>query len=136
MSVTEDLTTGSDKEQADRSSRNKVLYAAGGLVAFLVTLAVLSHLPGDAGQIAGAMLRVAIQPQTAAVVIAVIGLNIHFGYTGLLNMGQAGFMMLGAYGFAISIWKGAADGGRRPGRLRGGVRLRAHARHPDAEAAR
>jgi neutral amino acid transport system permease protein len=48
-------------------------------------------------------LREAIAPGTAAVVIAVIGLNIHFGFTGLLNMGQAGFMLLGAYGFAISI---------------------------------
>lgn len=106
MSVTEDLTTGSEKEQADRASRNKLLYAAGGLVAFLVALAVLSHVPGSTGQIAASMLRVAIQPQTAALAIAVIGLNIHFGYTGLLNMGQAGFMMLGAYGFSIAIWKG------------------------------
>ena len=48
-------------------------------------------------------LREAISPGTAAVVIAVIGLNIHFGFTGLLNMGRAGFMLLGAYGFAISI---------------------------------
>lgn len=53
-----------------------------------------------------AMAREAIAPQTAAVAIAVIGLNIHFGFTGLLNMGQSGFMLLGAYGFAISIWKG------------------------------
>ena len=50
------------------------------------------------------MMREALSPQTAAVAIAVIGLNIHFGFTGLLNMGQAGFMLLGAYGFAISIW--------------------------------
>ena len=53
-----------------------------------------------------AMARELIAPQTAAVVIAVIGLNLHFGFTGLLNMGQAGFMALGAYGFSISIWKG------------------------------
>lgn len=52
------------------------------------------------------MLSEAISPQTAAVAIAVIGLNIHFGFTGLLNMGQAGFMLLGAYGFAISIVEG------------------------------
>ena len=34
------------------------------------------------------------------------GLNIHFGYTGLLNFGQAGFMAAGAYGTAISytVW--------------------------------
>lgn len=52
------------------------------------------------------MMREALSPQTAAVAIAVIGLNIHFGFTGLLNMGQSGFMLLGAYGFGISIWHG------------------------------
>ncbi|MAL06647.1 MAG: branched-chain amino acid ABC transporter permease [Microbacterium sp.] len=45
----------------------------------------------------------AIAPVTAAYVIAAIGLNIHFGFTGLMNMGQAGFMLLGAYGFALTI---------------------------------
>lgn len=52
------------------------------------------------------MMREVLSPQTAAVAIAVIGLNIHFGFTGLLNMGQSGFMLLGAYGFAISIAHG------------------------------
>ena len=52
------------------------------------------------------MLREAVSPQTAAVAIAAIGLNIHFGYIGLLNIGQSGFMLLGAYGFAISIGHG------------------------------
>jgi ABC-type branched-subunit amino acid transport system permease subunit len=40
------------------------------------------------------------------VAIAAIGLNIHFGFTGLLNIGQSGFMLLGAYGFAISVGHG------------------------------
>jgi len=53
--------------------------------------------------ILNSMLREAISPQTAAVAIAAIGLNIHFGFTGLLNIGQSGFMLLGAYGFAIAI---------------------------------
>ena len=52
------------------------------------------------------MMREALSPQTAAVAIAVIGLNIHLGFTGLLNFGQAGFMLLGAYGMAISVWHG------------------------------
>jgi len=52
------------------------------------------------------MTQIAISPSTAAFAVAAIGLNIHFGYTGLLNMGQAGFMLLGAYGFAISIIAG------------------------------
>jgi neutral amino acid transport system permease protein len=52
------------------------------------------------------MLRIAVDPTTAAVAIAVIGLNIHFGYTGLLNIGQSAFMLLGAYGMAISVTQG------------------------------
>jgi neutral amino acid transport system permease protein len=53
-----------------------------------------------------AMAREMFAPTTAAVAIAVIGLNVHFGFTGLLNMGQAGFMLMGAYGFAISVVRG------------------------------
>jgi len=45
-------------------------------------------------------------PITAAYAIAAIGLNVHFGLTGLLNMGQAGFMLIGAYGFAITTLAG------------------------------
>ncbi|TFC18773.1 branched-chain amino acid ABC transporter permease [Cryobacterium algoritolerans] len=44
-----------------------------------------------------------ISPTTAAYALAALGLAVHFGYTGLLNFGQAGFMALGAYGYAISI---------------------------------
>lgn len=40
-------------------------------------------------------------PTTAAYALAALGLAVHFGYTGLLNFGQAGFMAIGAYGFAI-----------------------------------
>lgn len=60
----------------------------------------------DIQDILNAMIREAVSPQTAAVAIAVIGLNIHFGYTGLLNIGQSAFMLLGAYGFAITIKEG------------------------------
>ncbi|MDE0573174.1 branched-chain amino acid ABC transporter permease [Demequina sp. B12] len=46
-------------------------------------------------------------PATAAFALAAIGLNFHFGLTGLLNMGHAGFMLLGMYGYAISTSRGA-----------------------------
>ena len=36
--------------------------------------------------------------------LAAIGLNVQFGYTGLLNFGQAGFMACGAYGMAMTTW--------------------------------
>jgi neutral amino acid transport system permease protein len=35
--------------------------------------------------------------------LAAIGLNMHFGYTGLLNFGQVAFVAAGAYGLAISV---------------------------------
>jgi neutral amino acid transport system permease protein len=43
-----------------------------------------------------------ISPTTAAYALAALGLAIHFGFTGLVNFGQAGFMAIGAYGYAIS----------------------------------
>jgi len=48
-------------------------------------------------------LRAAIGLEAAVYALAAIGLNIHFGYTGLLNFGQVGFMLVGAYGVAISV---------------------------------
>jgi branched-chain amino acid transport system permease protein len=44
-----------------------------------------------------------LAPATLGYVLAAIGLSVHFGFAGLLNMGVAGFMAVGAYGFAISI---------------------------------
>ena len=44
-----------------------------------------------------------ISPVTIAYALAAIGLSVHFGFAGLLNMGIAGFMAMGAYGYAISV---------------------------------
>lgn len=44
-----------------------------------------------------------LSPATLAYALAALGLAVHFGFAGLLNMGIAGFMALGAYGYAISI---------------------------------
>jgi neutral amino acid transport system permease protein len=43
------------------------------------------------------------RPLTAVFALAAIGLNVHFGYTGLLNFGQVAFMAVGAYGVSISV---------------------------------
>ncbi len=48
-------------------------------------------------------LRTATGPTAASYALLAIGLNMHFGYTGLLNFGQAGFMLIGAYGVAITV---------------------------------
>ncbi|WP_019610953.1 branched-chain amino acid ABC transporter permease [Nocardiopsis sp. CNS-639] len=47
--------------------------------------------------------RSALGPIAAIYALAAIGLNLHFGYTGLLNFGQVGFMLVGAYGVGISV---------------------------------
>ena len=41
--------------------------------------------------------------QAVIFAIAAIGLNVQFGYTGLLNFGQAAFLAVAAYGLGVSI---------------------------------
>lgn len=55
----------------------------------------------DVGQILTDALRSAIGVNGAVFALAAIGLNLHFGYTGLLNFGHAAFLMMGAYGTAV-----------------------------------
>ena len=57
----------------------------------------------------------AIGVNTIIFALAAIGLNMHFGYTGLLNFGQAGFLAVGAYttavlvvSFDFSLWSALA----------------------------
>ena len=56
----------------------------------------------DWGTIFSNSLRAGVGVEAATYALAAIGLNIHFGYTGLLNFGQVGFMAVGAYGVGIS----------------------------------
>lgn len=88
----------------DRRGALRGIGIALGIVVVLLILVKLSG--GSPSTIVNNMVREAISPKTAGVAIAVIGLNLHFGYTGLLNFGQSGFMLLGAYGFAISLKEG------------------------------
>lgn len=44
-----------------------------------------------------------IDPMTAGYILCAIGLAMHFGFTGLLNFGQAAFAALGAYGYAFAV---------------------------------
>ncbi len=57
----------------------------------------------DFGGILIDALRASIGPVAAAYAISAIGLNLQFGYTGLLNFGHVGFMLTGAYGMAITV---------------------------------
>ncbi|MGZ5405890.1 MAG: branched-chain amino acid ABC transporter permease [Nocardioides sp.] len=62
-------------------------------------------------------LQQALGPTAIIYCLAAIGLNVHFGYTGLLNFGQAGFMMVAGYSiacavtiFETSLWVGVVVG--------------------------
>ncbi|MCU1557686.1 MAG: branched-chain amino acid transporter permease, partial [Microbacteriaceae bacterium] len=46
-----------------------------------------------------------VSPLTIGYALAALGLAVHFGFTGLLNFGQAGFMAVGGYFFAITTVK-------------------------------
>jgi branched-chain amino acid transport system permease protein len=57
----------------------------------------------DWGNIISNALRSAVGLETIIYGLAAIGLNVHFGYAGLLNFGQAAFVAFGAYGIAITV---------------------------------
>jgi branched-chain amino acid transport system permease protein len=44
-----------------------------------------------------------ISATTAVYALAAIGLNVHFGYSGLLNFGQSAFLGVAAYGMAMTV---------------------------------
>jgi branched-chain amino acid transport system permease protein len=48
-------------------------------------------------------LEASIGIQAVVFALAAIGLNVHFGYTGLLNFGQSGFLAVAAYGMAVTV---------------------------------
>jgi len=71
----------------------------------------------DFNELLTGSLQQALGPTAAVYCLAAIGLNIHFGYTGLLNFGQAGFMMIAGYSMVtmftiwdLSLWLGVLLG--------------------------
>jgi neutral amino acid transport system permease protein len=60
----------------------------------------------SAALIAG--LAAATGPVAIAYAISALGLNLQFGFTGLLNIGHVAFMLMGAYGAAITVREGGS----------------------------
>jgi branched-chain amino acid transport system permease protein len=48
-------------------------------------------------------IRAGLGMNAAVYALAAVGLNVQFGYTGLWNFGQAGFLLAGGYGTAIAV---------------------------------
>lgn len=58
----------------------------------------------DWGFIFERTMSASIGPEAMVFALAAVGLNIHFGYTGLLNFGQVGFLAAGAYGLGMTVY--------------------------------
>ena len=60
----------------------------------------------DWGSIFTGSIQQGLGPTAVIYALAAIGLNVNFGYTGLLNFGQAGFMAVGGYAMAafVATW--------------------------------
>lgn len=58
----------------------------------------------DWGFIFERVMTAAIGPEVIVFALAAIGLNVQFGYAGLLNFGQVGFMAAGAYGVGMAVY--------------------------------
>lgn len=57
----------------------------------------------DIANLLGFSLQQALGPTAIIYCLAAIGLNVHFGYAGLLNFGQAGFMLVGGYSIGAAV---------------------------------
>ena len=98
-----DTGTAGDGDQA-ASGLGGRLKLIGLLVLLPTALMLGAELAGlNARSIFTDATRSAVGPQAAIYALVAIGLNMHFGYTGLLNFGQVGFMLVGAYGVAIAV---------------------------------
>lgn len=65
----------------------------------------------DISKLFGDSIRAGINVQSAAFALGAVGLNLHYGFTGLLNVGMVAFMAAGSYGLAIVFTQGLLGGG-------------------------
>jgi neutral amino acid transport system permease protein len=78
-----------------------LLLIVGGLFGILYVAAWI--LPINQDRILFDAIRAAVGVTAAVYCLGAIGLNVHFGYTGLLNFGHVAFLLVGAYGLAITV---------------------------------
>ena len=92
-------------EQANQASRRPLLgwYIACGVAGALILLGLLGL---DTDDILAGSFRSAFGVQGAVFALAAIGVNLNYGYTGLLNFGPVAFMAAGSYGMGITITNG------------------------------
>lgn len=82
------------------------LILAYGAAAMVVVLIVLGIAGLETSNILSGSLRSGLGVQGAVFALAAIGVNLNYGYTGLLNFGPVAFLAAGSYGMGITITNG------------------------------
>ncbi|GEM_PF-21276 len=92
-------------EQAEEGAKRPLVgwLIAAAVVAVLIILSIAGF---DTENILAGSFRSAFGVQGAVFALAAIGVNLNYGYTGLLNFGPVAFMAAGAYGMGITITNG------------------------------
>lgn len=64
----------------------------------------------DFKDLIGVPLRASVSIPTIVFALGAIGLNLHYGFTGLINVGMVAFLAAGSYGMAIAFTQGVPGG--------------------------
>ncbi len=114
MSATTDQpeTNESPKTNASQahetSSRSSLATTGGVVVAIIVVVALLGAAGLDTVGVLVDALRSGLGVQGAVFALAAVGLNLNYGYTGLLNFGPVAFLAAASYGLGITITSGGS----------------------------
>lgn len=98
--------TEADTALHDPERDTRMLAALYGSAGIVVALVVLGIAGLDTSGIMSGALRSGIGVQGAVFALAAIGVNLNYGYTGLLNFGPVAFLAAGSYGMGITITNG------------------------------
>ena len=86
-------------------NRGKTI-AASVVLGMIIVTSVLGAAGLETTNIVAGALRSGIGVQGAVFALAAIGVNLNYGYTGLLNFGPVAFLAAGSYGMGITITNG------------------------------
>ena len=90
------------KQETRKKGSFRMLLAIGALLVFLILLEnISSYLPGVPAILQPTSQLFTVLKKGAVYSLVAVSMNLLNGFTGLFSLGQAGFMLLGAYTFAI-----------------------------------
>jgi len=83
---------------ASKKNKKKTMYTAVSLVMFFLLLIVIEQFISPTDQLS---MLLTVLKKSAVYALVAVSMNLLNGFTGLFSLGQAGFMLIGAYFYAI-----------------------------------